>query len=164
MESIYACQPFVNTFYKSLYLAGPTPRDAAVLSWRPQALELLAALGYEGVVFIPEAQDGQRSIDYDQQMDWELEAMRRSDIILFWIPAAQNTLPALTTRVELGLQIHTSKVILGIPPSAYQTRYVEKLAQRCNVTLHRILEETVKTACTKWLCRKNSKVGKLNFL
>ncbi len=149
MESIYACQPFPQTFHKSLYLAGPTPRDADVPSWRPQALEFLASFSYDGVVFIPESQDGQRSSDYDQQMTWELDAMRRSDVILFWIPAVRDTMPANTTRVEFGLQIHSGKVILGIPQDAHQTHYMEKLAKQYHVVLHHTLEETVKTACTK---------------
>jgi len=122
MEFIYARQTFPETFLKSLYLAGPTPRDANALSWRPKALELLASVGYDGVVFIPEAEDGQRSNDYDQQMDWELDAMRRSDIILFWIPADREILPANTTRVEFGLQIYSGKVILGIPENTVKTR------------------------------------------
>jgi nucleoside 2-deoxyribosyltransferase len=149
MKLIYACQAFPKTFRKSLYLAGPTPRDAEVHSWRPQALELLESFGYDGVVFIPEAQDGQRSSDYGQQMDWELDAMRRSDVILFWIPSERDTLPANTTRVEFGLQIHNGKIALGIPHGAYQTNYLERLATQYNVVLHRTLEETVKTACTK---------------
>lgn len=147
MKCVYAGQPYPETFFKSLYLAGPTPRDPNVPSWRPSALEGLEHLGYDGVVFIPESQDGQRSSDYDQQMDWELEAMRRSDLILFWIPATQDTLPASTTRVELGLQIHSGKVILGIPQGAYQTRYLERLASQRNITVHRTLEETLKAAC-----------------
>lgn len=149
MKLIYACQPFPKTFFKSLYLAGPTPRDANVLSWRLMALELLASFGYDGVVFIPEAEDGQRSDDYDRQMHWELDAMRRSDVILFWIPAERDTLPANTTRVEFGLQVHRGKVILGIPQGAYKTHYIEKLAKRYHMMLSSTLEETVKTACNK---------------
>ena len=149
MEYVYACQPFTTTFRKSIYLAGPTPRTPEVDSWRPRALEHLKALDFAGVVFIPEAQDGHRSQDYDLQMDWELDAMRRSDIILFWIPANRETLPANTTRVEFGLQIHSGKVILGIPKEAYQTRYIETLAEKYIVQLHRSLEATIKAACTR---------------
>ncbi|MBT9314431.1 nucleoside 2-deoxyribosyltransferase domain-containing protein [Leptothoe spongobia] len=132
-----------------MYLAGPTPRDAKISSWRPQALDILTSLGYDGVVFIPEAQDGQRRSDYDQQMTWELDAMRHSDVILFWIPAEKDTMPANTTRVELGLQIHSGKVILGIPAGAYKTRYIETLARQYNIATHNTLEATLKTACQR---------------
>ncbi|MBD1866137.1 nucleoside 2-deoxyribosyltransferase domain-containing protein [Cyanobacteria bacterium FACHB-471] len=127
-------------------MAGPTPRYSNVSSWRPNALKILKQLGYDGVVFIPESQDAQRDSDYDQQMDWELGAMRRSDVILFWIPATPDTLPANTTRVELGLQIHSGKVILGLPQGAYRTRYLERLANQRNIVVHRTLEETLNAA------------------
>jgi nucleoside 2-deoxyribosyltransferase/8-oxo-dGTP pyrophosphatase MutT (NUDIX family) len=149
MECVYASQSLTTTFRKSIYLAGPTPRAPEVNSWRPQALESLKALDYDGIVFIPEAQDGHRSQDYDLQMEWELDAMRRSDIILFWIPATKETLPANTTRVEFGIQIHTGKVILGIPEEAYQTRYIETLSEKYGIQVHRSLEATIKAACTQ---------------
>lgn len=146
MQCVYANQSYPITFFKSLYLAGPTPRDTNVPSWRPNALDILERLGYDGVVFIPEFQDAQRNSDYDQQMDWELGAMRRSDVIFFWIPATPDTLPANTTRVELGLQIHSGKVILGIPQGAYRTRYLERLASQHNIVVHRTLEDTLNAA------------------
>ena len=40
MEVVYARTPL----RKSLFLAGPTPRDADTPSWRPLALELLEIL------------------------------------------------------------------------------------------------------------------------
>ena len=149
MNIIYVFQPFPYSFHKSLYLAGPTPRDAAVPSWRPQALRLLESLAYDGVVFMPESQNGARTSDYDQQMAWELEAMRRSDIILFWVPAERETLPAFTTRVEFGLQVHGGKVMLGTPEDAYKTRYMEKLAQHYQVPTHHTLEALVAAAIEK---------------
>ena len=121
MKTIYVSQSFPHSFHKSLYLAGPTPRDPTVSSWRPQALRLLESLAYDGVVFVPESQEGQRSGDDDQHMDWKLEAMRRADILLFWVPAEKNTLPAYTTYVEFGLQVHSGKVIFGTPRNADDT-------------------------------------------
>jgi 8-oxo-dGTP pyrophosphatase MutT (NUDIX family) len=149
MKTVYVHQPFPYTFHKSLYLAGPTPRDATVDSWRPQALQLLASFGYDGVVFIPESPDGTRSGDYDRQMEWELDAMRRSDILLFWVPAEKDLLPAYTTRVEFGLQVHRGKVVLGTPPGAYKTRYMEKLAKKHRITSHHTLAKTVEATLSK---------------
>jgi hypothetical protein len=106
-------------------------------------------LSYDGVVFLPESQDGQRQGDYDQQMAWELEAMRRSDVLLFWVPAKREALPAYTTRVEFGFQVHSGKVILGMPQDAYETRYMKKLAQLYRLTSHQTLSETVTAALTK---------------
>jgi 8-oxo-dGTP pyrophosphatase MutT (NUDIX family)/nucleoside 2-deoxyribosyltransferase len=149
MNTVYVFQPFPHTFHKSLYLAGPTPRDPTLASWRPQALHLLKASAYDGVVFVPESQDGQRRGDYNQQMAWELEAMRRADILLFWVPAEKDTLPAYTTRIEFGLQVQSGKVVLGMPHDAYKTRYIEKLAQKYQLAVHHTLAETVTAALAK---------------
>ena len=149
MKTIYVSQSFPHSFHKSLYLAGPTPRDPTVSSWRPQALRLLESLAYDGVVFVPESQEGQRSGDDDQHMDWKLEAMRRADILLFWVPAEKNTLPAYTTYVEFGLQVHSGKVIFGTPRDADKTRYMAKLAKKYRIASHDTLEETVQAALTK---------------
>jgi hypothetical protein len=82
-------------------------------------------------------------------MAWELEAMRRADILLFWVPAEQDTLPAYTTRIEFGLQMQSGKVVLGMPHDAYQTRYMEKLAQTYQLGVHHTLAETVTAALAK---------------
>jgi len=149
MQTVYADQPFPRTFHKSLYLAGPTPREAGVCSWRPEAVHLLESLSYDGVVFLPESQDGQRQGDYDQQMAWELEAMRRSDVLLFWVPAERETLPASTTRVEFGFHVHSGNVILGMPQETYQTHSMKKLAQLYHLMSHQTLSETVTAALAK---------------
>lgn len=149
MTPIYASQPFPHTFEKSLYLAGPTPRDPGVPSWRPRALKLLEAFAYNGVVFVPESQNGTRRRDYLQQMDWELEAMRRSDVLLFWVPATKDAMPAYTTRVEFGLELRSGKMVFGAPRKTYKTRYLRELAKKYNVASHHTLEETIEAAFTK---------------
>ena len=37
---------------KSIFLAGPTPRDAETKSWRPETIKLLT--GFDGTIFVPE--------------------------------------------------------------------------------------------------------------
>lgn len=55
MEVIYALEDMPDTFTKSIFLAGPTPRNKdEVESWRPDALKILEDKGFDGVVFIPE--------------------------------------------------------------------------------------------------------------
>jgi nucleoside 2-deoxyribosyltransferase len=149
MNTVYVYQPFPQSFHSSVYLAGPTPRSTEVRSWRPQALQLLESFAYDGVVFVPESQHAERRGDYDQQMAWELDAMRRSDIILFWVPAERESLPAYTTRVEFGLQVHSGKAMLGTPGDAYKTHYLEMLAQHYEVATHQTLEALVAAAIEK---------------
>ena len=149
MKTVYVCQPFPHTFHKSLYLAGPTPRNANSSAWRPQALKLLECSHYDGVVFVPEFQDGTRCRDDDQQMNWELDAIRRSDIILFWVPVEQDTMSAAAICVEFGLQVHSGRVILGTPKDANRTCYMEQLARKYHVASYHTLEDSVEAALTK---------------
>lgn len=128
MQVIHAGQVFPANFSRSLFLAGPTPRRAELRSWRPEAIAALADAGFDGVIFVPEPADSRRPADYDAQIEWELDAMRRSDLVAFWVPADKEDMPALTTRVEFGLQANTGKAVLGIPRGAYKTAYIEKLA------------------------------------
>ena len=39
---------------KSIFLAGPTPRDGNVISWRIEACKILEKLGFDGIVYVPE--------------------------------------------------------------------------------------------------------------
>lgn len=51
MQVIHALQKLP----KSIFLAGPTPRDKNTPSWRPQALEILRDMGFGGPVYVPES-------------------------------------------------------------------------------------------------------------
>lgn len=125
MNIVYAHQDPPDRFWNSLFLAGPTPRDPAVSSWRPRALEILSQSNYEGVVFVPEPADGRWKIDYADQIDWEERARRMSDLIAVWCPRDLQTLPGFTTNVEFGLDLHTGKIRYGRPPEAPHTRYLD---------------------------------------
>ena len=39
---------------KSIFLAGPTPRDVKILSWRIAAFKFLEENGFDGLVYVPE--------------------------------------------------------------------------------------------------------------
>lgn len=142
MQRIYSSDTFPTSFNRSIFLAGPTPRDNSP-SWRIEACELLK--DFDDVIFIPEYKNNIQR-DYDEQMKWELNAMKRSDIILFWFEAEKEHMPALTTRVELGYQLHSGKVIFGAPANAYKSTYIEKLATQYNIKIHRTLDEVIMEA------------------
>lgn len=86
MHHIYALENLPDPCRASLFLAGPTPRDAVTPSWRPEALRLLADLGYTGAVIIPEPRSGQWRQSYDDQVGWEVAMRARADLIAFWVP------------------------------------------------------------------------------
>jgi len=150
MQIVYAQQPFPESWAKALFLAGPTPRDPEVESWRPAALQYLKEQGYDGVVFVPEPEDGDWPADYNNQADWEKEGLNMADAIVFWIPRDLDTMPAFTTNVEFGRWITSGKVIAGAPPEAPKNRYLKWL-QRTESNGYEAFTDTLEATLDKAL-------------
>ena len=145
MKIIYAREPIQS----SIFLAGPTPRDAETKSWRPEALKILENLNYDGTVFVPEDRNQNRSFEYDHQVHWEWNALGTSTVIVFWVPRELKKMPAFITNVEFGLYISTGKVLLGAPPNAAKMGYLKTLAERFNVPVYNTLEDLLVQAVEK---------------
>ena len=145
IKVIYALQEFPKQYCKSIFLAGPTPRDENVQSWRPEAIKMLEEMGYDGVIFVPE-QKGETFKDYDAQLEWETEGLNRADCILFWIPRDLETMPAFTTNVEFGEWFKSGKVVLGFPKDAPKNTYLEKKFKELQLPVSYTLKDTIKTA------------------
>jgi len=145
MEVIYALQDYPKTQTKTIFLAGPTPRSQEVHSWRPDAIEILKKLKYDGQVYIPEPQDGNWRGHYDDQVEWEEVGLNRADIIVFWIPRS-NDMPGYTTNDEWGFWKQTGKAVLGFPKDAEKMRYQEYYANKYHLSVSHTLEDTLKAA------------------
>lgn len=131
----------------SIFLAGPTPRDSETVSWRPEALSILERLKYSGTVYVPETWDWGWGIHgYENQVNWENDALAAARVIVFWVPREMIHMPALTTNVEFGRYCTTGKAILGYPTTAAKVRYLDSLAKRFNVPVYNTLEETLQRA------------------
>ncbi len=113
----------------SIFLAGPTPRDANVQTWRTEAVKMLESMGFDGIVYVPELEHDNRTFNYENQVWWEREALYNADAIVFWVPRNMKTMPALTTNVEFGywLAKHSGKVIYGRPDDSEKNRYLDWL-------------------------------------
>ena len=136
MTRVFAPEPLPNLLKCSIFLAGPTPREAGVQGWRVEALRILESLGFDGVVMLPEPRDGNWKHSYDDQLQWERSMREAADIIVFWVPRSmvpgpngRASMPALTTNVEFGLDIPTGKVLYGRPHDASQCRYLDHIWQ-----------------------------------
>ena len=112
---------------KSIFLAGPTPREEKVASWRVDAVKKLEELGFDGVVFVPEYSTWVPKTNYVDQANWEREALTEATVILFWIPRSLPDMPGFSTNVEFGYWMHSKKVIYGRPDGAPKTRYLDWL-------------------------------------
>src|SRR5512135_587825 len=150
MQVVYAREPFPESWSKSLFLAGPTPRTKDVLSWRPEALRLLETLGYDGTVFIPEDRGFNGCAitpeNYEPQILWEHEAIRRADAVVFWVPRDLDAMPAFTTNIEWGEQFDSGRVALGYPKETPKMGYFRTKARWHEVPVAHTLEAALKRA------------------
>lgn len=134
---------------KSIFLAGPTPRDMETQSWRPEALQLLEDMSFDGKVYVPEHRVRIPDYNYDEQVHWEWEALAASTVIVFWVPRELKKMPAMVTNVEFGFYIASGKVVFGAPNSAQKIGYLKALAARHNIPFHNSLVTTLQTAIAK---------------
>jgi len=146
MQVVYAHEEAPAGLTSSIFLAGPTPRDAATPSWRPEALRLLRERGYGGVVFVPEPRGGAWGSDYDGQLRWEEEHLHMADVILFWLPRQLGSMPGLTTNDEWGTHKFSGKCVFGAPDEAEKVRYQRVYAEKLRVPMATTLEGTVELA------------------
>jgi Nucleoside 2-deoxyribosyltransferase like len=145
---VYAQRP-AEPADASIFLAGPTPRDPAVPSWRPAAVEILSRL-WSGpgclAIFVPEAPGGGFDGTWLAQVEWEDQHLTDCDVIAFWLPRSMRTLPGLTTNVEWGRWEASGKVVLGTPPEAEKVKYLLHYAGKHGVPTAHTLEATMEAA------------------
>lgn len=112
---------------KSIFLAGPTPRDGNVISWRIEACKILKKLGFDGIVYVPEYSTWKPKENYVDQAMWERNALKEATVIAFLIPRHLPDMPAFTTNVEFGYWLHTGKILYGRPDNAEKIKYLDWL-------------------------------------
>lgn len=126
MQINYSDQEVIKS-KKSIFLAGPTPRDKNTISWRTKACEILKEQGFDGLVYVPEYSSWKHKADYVDQAMWERLALTEATLIVFWIPRHLPDMPAFTTNVEFGYWLHTNKVLYGRPDNAEKIKYLDWL-------------------------------------
>jgi 8-oxo-dGTP pyrophosphatase MutT (NUDIX family) len=136
MILIYAQEAIPNEIRKSIFLAGPSLRPGQDgVSWRKKAIKILDLIGYDGVVFIPEARVGNfEDFNYEKQIIWETRALRASDNILFHINRnIKDELLGLTTNDEWGFWKNSGKCVLSTELNADKVRYQEWWAKELKI-------------------------------
>ena len=153
MKTVYTQEPLPTEIDSTIFLAGPSPRDEDVGSWRrPQALQMLEDMNFKGTVFVPEwrmAPPAGTKLEYDTQVEWETAAMNMSDCILFWIPRELKTMPAFTTNDEWGTWKQSGKVVFGAPENAEKVKYQQWWAGKLGLPIHTTLWDTLGDAVHK---------------
>jgi len=165
MQIVYGLEKPPESFSKSVFLAGPTPRSPKVQSWRPQAIEMLEKKEYDGVVFVPENRPESKDavIPDNGYPEWEHQAMNMSDLVLFWVPRDLSLIaddsnpenmvpkmPGLTTNVEYGLFAHSGKSLFG-PILGDKNKYLSFVGNKFHIPQFYTLEEMLNEAVLKIL-------------
>lgn len=156
MRLVFSDQPFPTTALKSVFLAGPSPREVDQLDWRHEAVAILTALGYDGTVFLPVpsyrfyktiTEREKSGWNYDDQIAWECEARKRADIIAFWVPRvidrsrADLGMPAFTTNFELGEDLHSNRLAYGRPAGAVKNNYLDLRVRETGYPVHETMQD-----------------------
>ncbi len=149
MKTVFNLEP-MPAGIPAIFLAGPTPRSRDVPSWRPEAIETLARLGFDGAVVAPEDRgfDNRTDFDYAGQIDWERACLKAADIVVFWVPRHLTDMPAFTTNIEFGfVSERRQPFVLGYPESSPKMRYLAHVARECGCPVFHTLQETLAHAC-----------------
>lgn len=153
IQIIHILESIVPGEKNSIYLAGPTFRNGGgdKISWRGKALEILNLLDFDGIVYVPEYKNNTQPAEwtYSRQIDWELDAMKESGVILFWIPRDLENLPAFTTNIEVGEWLKSKKIVAGAPIGAPKNEYIQERCSRLNIHWSVTIENCVNTALRK---------------
>lgn len=162
MKLIFSDDAFPTEVTKSIFLEGPSPRSAKYEDWKPRALEELAALNFNGTVFIPVPRarfyafaDDSATWTYDGQVEWECTARQRADAIFCWldrvIDASDDDLgmPGFTTNVEFGEDLNSGKMTFGRPDTAAKSRYLEQRVNMLGREVHNTLTAALSAVVTE---------------
>lgn len=147
---VHAGQQPPNAWDASVFLAGSTPRQSYVLSWRPEFVAELAAQ-WDGrgklAVFVPEPAPGASWPDYPDQRRDELFWGDRVDVVAFWMPFGP-AMKGLTTRDEWGRWKDSLRVVAGAPPEAENVRYQRDYALDHGIPFSDSISDTVSSIIT----------------
>jgi hypothetical protein len=138
MNLIYAPEKIDVTDWHSVFLAGPTPRDPSVASWRPKAIQLFSDMKFNGSLYIPEPRNGGFDQDDEARSEWEHLGIANAGAVLFWVPRdIAGGMPGFTTNVEFGWVVrmvyeegHPDRVFYGRPDHAEECKYLDWLYHR----------------------------------
>lgn len=140
----------------SIFLSGPTYRvnddtQISEISWREDVVKLLAEKEFDGTIFIPEYRNNVKPENwtYSRQIDWELEFLKKSTVILFWIPRNLEKLPGFTTNIEFGEWLNSGKIVVGSPLESPKNEYLKERCVRLNLNWYYSIEDVVQASLKK---------------
>ncbi len=133
MNIVYSdSSPIFDEKKPSVFLVGPTPRSLDVPSWRPEAIQILRDLEFDGAIFVPERSNWEANQSYYNQVEWEYFCLSKATHIVAWVPRCMQTMPALTTNVEFGYWLASTpeRFFYGRPKDAPHTDYLDWMYEK----------------------------------
>lgn len=153
MNIVFSDHPLPKNLTKSIFLAGPSPRELSVHDWRHEAIDYLKSINFQGSIFVPiperrfKGEAESPNWNYHDQVNWECEARSVADVILFWIPRSiSGKMPGFVTNIEFGEDLSTGKVVYGRPVEAEKCKYLDKRFEDLGKPVHDTLEKTISYA------------------
>lgn len=119
----------------SIFLAGSTNRKRIhgdVETWRTTAIELLEKDGFSGIIYDPTwPEEDPSDSDRGLYIEWETQAMKSADYILFWVDAADKESGSdLAAGAVIGEYFRSGKVLIG---GSENLRGIKYLKNRCEL-------------------------------
>lgn len=130
---------------KTIFLAGSIEQNQAS-HWQKEIIEKLKQYNY--IAFNPRRKDWDATWkqqiedpNFKQQVDWELDALERADIILMYFdPKTKSPISLL----ELGLFARSGKLLVCCPEGFWRKGNVDIVCQRYGIKQFQNLEEVAK--------------------
>ena len=155
-NNIYALEDLnsiTDNKFGNVFLAGPTPRNKDIVSWRNNIISIFNNLQFKGNLLIPEFRDNTTlmEFEFDEQIEWENKALDLADIIIFWIPRELDNMPGYTTNIEFGFWLakNPNKLCIGAPDNAPKMKYIKYQAIKNNIPYTNDIEKLVSLTLIK---------------
>lgn len=120
-----------------VFLAGAIDMGAAV-DWQAEAIKRLS--GYQNVALFNPRRKAFTSDTLDEQIVWELNALRDCDTVFMWLPKDSK---APISLFEAGLYWNSGKLCIGADPEFYRRRNLEITGKFYGVHVYHSLDGTL---------------------
>ena len=148
---IYANQRIPVSASKSIFLVGSTYYpNRNIDSWRTTALNYLKNKDFKGYVFIPEIENSyETDLTYNNHLEWEEHALKKADIIIFWLPNKLENLDIEYLKLGYLLAKFPEKLILVNMDNSRDNHYLKYYCDNLNIPQCSSLEETLNLVMEK---------------
>ncbi len=152
MRDLYLEDRIPDPLGPSILLVGPTPNRPRDQGWRMEALNLIDATDVRVTVLCPEyfrTPAGKGS--YEDQLDWEDEALASATVLLFFFPRETDSMLGLDATLYWGRYSRATpeRCVLGAPDWAVHTRLLARDCERYHISFASTLAVTVANALVR---------------